>query len=89
METNLLIACGMFVGFIFGGLAGYGAGWAAHQSQPDKSYTEGHSVGYRLAQREEMERAGQELLYRQSQAFLRQQAEESAAAYRLQRGALG
>lgn len=89
MDTNIVIACGMLVGFIFGGLAGWLAGWAAHQNQPDAAYAEGHSVGYRQAQREEMERAGQELLYRQSAALQREQAEASARAYRMQRGALG
>ena len=89
MDTNIVIACAMLVGLIIGGLAGWLSGWAAHRNQPDAAYAEGYSVGYRQAQREEMERAGQELLYRQEAALQRQQAEADARAYKLQREALG
>ena len=89
MDTNIVIACAMFVGLIFGGIAGWGAGWATRQNQPDASYAEGYSVGYGTAQHEEMKRVGQELLWRQSAEIQRQQAEEAARQYRAQRGALG
>ncbi len=82
MDTNIVIVCAMLIGFIFGGLAGWGACWATHQSQLDAAQTEGRSVGYRQAQREEMERVGQELLWRQSAEIQRQQAEEAARQYR-------
>lgn len=80
----------MLVGIIFGGVAGFLSGQAMHQYRLDERFNEGCSVGYSKAQHEEMERAGQELLRRQSAALQRQQAEEAARAYRAaQRGALG
>lgn len=89
MDTNIVITCALLVGCIFGGIAGFLSGLATGQGRLDAAQAEGDSVGYRRAQHEEMERAGQQLVARQSAAIQQRQAEEAARQYRVQRGALG
>lgn len=62
-------AAAMGIGLIFGVLAGVPVAGLLLATNGRNQYDQGYVVGYRAAQREEMERAGQQLVMRQSAAL--------------------